>query len=154
VVLVVPKSVPTNKDAQVNVPPPEIAQAVLKPVVVLQEFKTTPLVTVKVKVEFTVSALEVADVPRKVKDLQVASRFTVTVIPELIVTSSKLVGTAAPPQVAVEFQFPVTDAVRVAALTLPILLNKATNKTIIAKRVLTDASTVKFKKRFIFSEFK
>ena len=36
---------------------------------------------------------------------------TVTVIPELIITVSVLVGTAAPPQVAVLFQFPDTDAV-------------------------------------------
>lgn len=38
--------------------------------------------------------------------------FTVTVIPELIVTASAEVGTDDPPQVAVLFQLPETVAVR------------------------------------------
>ena len=42
----------------------------------------------------------------------------VTVIPALIVISSALVGTAAPPQVAVLFQFPDTLAVLAAAHAL------------------------------------
>ena len=38
--------------------------------------------------------------------------FTVTVTPPNMVTASVAVGTAAPPQVVVLFQFPVTEAVR------------------------------------------
>jgi hypothetical protein len=128
-------SVPTNKEAQVNVPPPEIVEAVLKPD---EEFKTTPFVTVKVKFELIVSVLADADVPRKVSDLQVTLSLTVTVIPELIMTSSVDVGMALPPQVAVSFQLPVTDAVLVAALALLILANKKTAKTIKNKRIALD----------------
>ena len=42
--------------------------------------------------------------------------FMVTVIPVLMVMSSALVGTAAPPQVAVAFQFPETLAVLAAPM--------------------------------------
>ncbi len=42
--------------------------------------------------------------------------FMVTVIPLLIVMSSLAVGTAAPPQVVVLFQLPLTLAVRAAAI--------------------------------------
>ena len=42
----------------------------------------------------------------------------VTATPELIMTISPLTGTAAPPQVAVTVQLPVTEAVLVAALAV------------------------------------
>jgi hypothetical protein len=50
-----------------------------------------------------------------VSEAHAASAVTVTVIPALIVTSSTDVGTDCPPQVAVLFQFPLTEAVRVAS---------------------------------------
>jgi len=54
----------------------------------------------------------------KVMVLAVAATLTVTVIPELMVTSSELVGTAAPPHVAVLLQFPETEAVRAAPFNM------------------------------------
>lgn len=53
----------------------------------------------------------------KVIEEQTAAVLTVTVIPLLIVTASEEVGTAEPPHVVVEFQFPLKLAVRAAALT-------------------------------------
>jgi hypothetical protein len=50
----------------------------------------------------------------KLIELQTAATFTVTVTPPFITTASAEVGTAAPPHVAVEFQLPLTLAVRVA----------------------------------------
>jgi hypothetical protein len=58
----------------------------------------------------------VVRVPLFVILLQVAPvALTVTVIPLLIITLSFAPGTTLPPQVAVAFQLPVTDAVLVAA---------------------------------------
>ena len=54
-----------------------------------------------------------------VNELQVAATLTVIVIPLLIVTASLAVGIACPPHVAVAFQFPETEAVRVAPLAMP-----------------------------------
>ena len=55
---------------------------------------------------------------------------TVTVIPELIVTASAEVGIAAPPQVAVLLQSPLTEAVRAAPRTKEEDNNKNTKNTI------------------------
>ena len=65
-----------------------------------------------------------------VKVLQTAAIFTVTVIPLLIITSSEEVGTEDPPQVAVLFQLPLTDAVLVA----PKPLNPSKRNTIAGNR--------------------
>jgi hypothetical protein len=53
----------------------------------------------------------------------------VTTIPELIITASADVGTAAPPQVAVLLQLPVTDAVLCASAVVPMSTTIA-NRTI------------------------
>jgi hypothetical protein len=58
----------------------------------------------------------------------VASSVTVTVVPAAIVTSSPDTGTGPPPQVAVEFQFPDTEEVMVAAK-----VDAGKNKQIITK---------------------
>jgi len=50
--------------------------------------------------------------------------FTVTVMPELIVTASAEFGIADPPQVAVLFQFPDTDAVLAAAKQAPVEMDR------------------------------
>lgn len=55
----------------------------------------------------------------KVNVLQTAAMSTVTVIPELIVTTSPATGTALPPQVAVLLQFPEEEAVLAADQASP-----------------------------------
>ena len=55
-----------------------------------------------------------APLPMEVINAQEPATFIVTVIPALIVMSSLFVGKAAPPQVAVAFQFPLTLATRAA----------------------------------------
>ena len=54
----------------------------------------------------------------------------VTVTPELITTSSLVAGTGNPPQVAVLFQLPVTDAVLMAEFELP-TINTNSSKVMI-----------------------
>jgi hypothetical protein len=65
---------------------------------------------------------------------QVAAAVTVTVIPLLIITASAAVGTAEPPQVAVAFQFPDTDAVLVALNAVAL---NTTISTIIVSRTIS-----------------
>jgi hypothetical protein len=109
---------PTIIEAQFRVPAPD---TVLLTFPEDKLFLEKASLTVNVMAEFTAREPEV---PVKVIDLQEASTVTVTVIPLLIMTSSAATGTAEPPQVAVEFQFPVTDAVLVAALALPVSASK------------------------------
>lgn len=57
--------------------------------------------------------------------------FIVTVIPELIVTDSAAVGTAAPPQVAVLFQLPLTLAIRCAKTSDAVKWSKTIRRVIL-----------------------
>jgi hypothetical protein len=67
---------------------------------------------------------------KQVIELLSSVAFIVTVMPELIVTDSVAVGTAAPPQVAVSFQLPVTLAMRWANKSVPAKRNKNTSNAI------------------------
>ena len=64
-------------------------------------------------------------VERKVIEAQAASAVTVTVTPLLMVTASPATGTDEPPQVAVLFQLPLTEAVFAAAMTGFVTTNDA-----------------------------
>jgi hypothetical protein len=61
------------------------------------------------------------------KEPQADVASTVTVMPAPIVQASAEVGMAAPPQVAVLFQTPVTDAVLAAAWALDGIKNKSSS---------------------------
>lgn len=86
-------------------------------------------VTVREFVPLIVKVLFALIAPN-VRDLHAAPEiFTVNVIPELIITSSLLVGVDDPPHVVVLFQFPDTDAVLVAAWIIDVeMRNEMTNK--------------------------
>ena len=73
--------------------------------------------------------------PLIVKEAQTAFTFKVTFTPLFIVTASAAVGTAAPPQVVVLFQLPLTLAVLCA---FAIFANKQANKTSIKQLKVDD----------------
>jgi hypothetical protein len=96
-----------------NVPVPTAIVLVIVPVV--GEFMVTAPVTVSVFVPLMVMPLFAAGAFIVILATAAVLTFTVTTTPELMITISPATGTAEPPHVAVLFQFPVTEAVLVAA---------------------------------------
>jgi hypothetical protein len=92
---------------------PAAASRVLVPPLPGRDIVTAP-VTVSELLPLMVTAVAAEFVPKAI-EAQVAAISTVTEMPLLIVTASADVGTAAPPQVAVLLQLPLTLAVRAAA---------------------------------------
>ena len=113
--------------AALNIPVPTPIVLVIAPVV--GAFMMIAPETVSVFVPLIVIPLFVAGAFNTTL-AAIAAISTVTVMPELITTASDEVGTAAPPQVAVLLQLPVTDAVLVA----PYPLNPGSN-SITAKKI-------------------